>query len=168
MKNLTLLLLALTLPISAHPDHNNQPPTADPHGQPPVKAPDFQKGEDQLAINDWWNAPAPQKHERERYNIINLQVPRDQVIAFGSYTTSNQILKLTAQLYPLYPKETRSAAIRSISSELGSASRRATPAGLPPEAPSQKEAMRSTFMMISTAAITVADDWAAVERFVVT
>lgn len=71
---------------------------ADEYGQPPVKAP-FEKGEDTLATNDWWN--------RKNSAIINLKVPRDETVAFGIYTTHNGILKLSAQLYPLYPKETR-------------------------------------------------------------
>lgn len=54
---------------------------------------------DTLAINDWWNhADNP---------IINLKVHRDSVIGFGIYTVSNKTLKLSAQLYPLYPDESR-------------------------------------------------------------
>jgi hypothetical protein len=68
------------------------------HGEPPVKAP-FLKGEDSLCVNDWWNRPANP--------IVDLKVPRDQVVAFGLYTVANGILKLSAQLYPLYPSETR-------------------------------------------------------------
>lgn len=64
---------------------------------PPVIAP-FAKL-DTLAVNDWWN--------RNDNPIINLKVSRDSVVAFGIYTTSNQVLKLSAQLYPLYPEETR-------------------------------------------------------------
>lgn len=71
---------------------------ADEHGEPLVRSP-FQKGEDTLATNDWWN--------RKPSNIIDLKVPRDKTIAFGIYTTHQGVLKLTAQLYPLYPKETR-------------------------------------------------------------
>ena len=67
-------------------------------GEPPVRAP-FEKKEDSLCVNDWWNRPANP--------IIDLKVPRDQVVSFGIYTVSNQTLKLTAQLYPLYPKESR-------------------------------------------------------------
>ena len=37
----------------------------------------------------------------------SLKVDRDDVIAFGIYTVSNKILKLTAQLFPLYPNESR-------------------------------------------------------------
>jgi hypothetical protein len=66
--------------------------------EPPVKAP-FRKGEDSLCVNDWWN--------REKSPIIDLKVPRDQVICFGIYTVSNKTLKLGAQLYPLYPEESR-------------------------------------------------------------
>ena len=54
---------------------------------------------DTLATNDWWN--------RDDNPIINLKVDRDEVIAFGIYTVSKNILKLTAQLYPLYPYESR-------------------------------------------------------------
>ena len=54
---------------------------------------------DTLAINDWWN--------RDDNPIIDLKVARDSVVAFGIYTVSNNTLKLSAQLYPLYPEETR-------------------------------------------------------------
>ena len=54
---------------------------------------------DTLATNDWWN--------RKTSKIINMKVPRDQTVAFGIYTTSNNKLKLSAQLFPLYPEETR-------------------------------------------------------------
>lgn len=73
------------------------------HGDPPVKAP-FVKGEDALCINDWWNRP-----ENE---IIDLKVPRDQVVCFGIYTVHNRVLKLSAQLYPLYPDETREVRLK--------------------------------------------------------
>ncbi|MFO8027154.1 MAG: hypothetical protein R6U56_05785 [Opitutales bacterium] len=68
------------------------------HAEPPVKAP-FGKGEDSLCTNDWWNRPGNP--------IIDLKVPRDEVVGFGIYTVSEQILKLSAQLYPLYPDESR-------------------------------------------------------------
>jgi len=66
---------------------------------PPVIAP-F-SNVDTLAINDWWN--------RVNNPIIDLKVGRDSVIAFGIYTVSNNTLKLSAQLYPLYPEESREA-----------------------------------------------------------
>jgi len=64
---------------------------------PPVTAPFSDV--DTLAINDWWN--------RSENPIVNLKVHRDSVVAFGIYTVSNQTLKLSAQLYPLYPEESR-------------------------------------------------------------
>jgi hypothetical protein len=64
---------------------------------PPVIAPFSTM--DTLAINDWWN--------RGSNPIIDLKVGRDSVIAFGIYTVSNNTLKLSAQLYPLYPVESR-------------------------------------------------------------
>lgn len=66
-------------------------------GSPPVKAP-F-SNVDTLSINDWWN--------RANNPIIDLKVDRDSVVAFGIYTVSGGILKMSAQLYPLYPEESR-------------------------------------------------------------
>lgn len=57
------------------------------------------KGLDTIATNDWWN--------RNSNPIIDVKVPREDVIAFGIYTVSNETLKLSAQLFPLYPNETR-------------------------------------------------------------
>lgn len=54
---------------------------------------------DRLCTEDWWN--------RKANDIIDLKVDRKHVIAFGLYTQSNGVLKLTAQTYPLYPEETR-------------------------------------------------------------
>lgn len=54
---------------------------------------------DSLATNDWWN--------RSATDIIDMKVNRDSVIAFGIYTVSGNTLKLSAQLYPLYPDEDR-------------------------------------------------------------
>jgi len=59
---------------------------------------------DSLATGNWWtktprgqNAPPP------------MEVPRDQVIAFALYTQDGGVMKLTAQLYPLKPGESREA-----------------------------------------------------------
>lgn len=72
-------------------------------GEPPVIAP-FEKI-DVYCTNDWWN------HAREVKDspklILDVDVPRNEVICFGIYTTQNNVMKMTAQLFPLYPKETR-------------------------------------------------------------
>ena len=57
------------------------------------------EGLDDYAVNDWWN--------RKDCPITDMKVARDEVIAFGLYTVARDTLKLTAQLYPLYPKESR-------------------------------------------------------------
>lgn len=57
------------------------------------------EGLDTIATNDWWN--------RAKNPIIDVNVSRDSVIAFGIYTVSERTLKLSAQLFPLYPSETR-------------------------------------------------------------
>lgn len=72
------------------------------------KSPDLTSGEyvespftdlDTIATNDWWN--------RGWNPIIDVKIGRDSVVAFGAYTLSEGTLKLTAQLFPLYPAETR-------------------------------------------------------------
>jgi hypothetical protein len=72
-------------------------------GKPPIKAP-FD-GIDVYCINDWWNHSKSIKDNPNK--IINVDVPRDQVICFGIYTAQNKVMKMTAQLFPLYPNETR-------------------------------------------------------------
>jgi len=90
MKNLfPIALLALLFACNTNP----QPETM----EPPVIAPFTDV--DSLAINDWWN--------RGDNPIIDLKVPREEVVAFGIYTVSENVLKMTAQLFPLYPNETR-------------------------------------------------------------
>ncbi|WP_299254248.1 hypothetical protein [uncultured Aquimarina sp.] len=56
-------------------------------------------GIDTITTNDWWN--------RKPNEIIDVNVKRKDVIAFGICTTYNNKLKLSAQLFPLYPEETR-------------------------------------------------------------
>jgi len=73
------------------------------HGEPPVKAP-F-KDIDTYCINDWWNHAKAVKNDPAI--IVDVDVPRDKVICFGIYTTQNKVMKMSAQLFPLYPKETR-------------------------------------------------------------
>lgn len=70
---------------------------------PPVKAP-FEKL-DLYCVNDWWNYAEKMADNPQR--IIEVRVPRDEVICFGIYTVQNNILKLSAQLFPLYPDESR-------------------------------------------------------------
>lgn len=72
-------------------------------GEPPIKAP-FE-GIDVYCTNDWWNHARTIKDNPNK--IINVDVPRDQAICFGIYTTQNKVMKMTAQLFPLYPSETR-------------------------------------------------------------
>jgi hypothetical protein len=84
-----LLLLAACTPGNQPKDYSNSKPL--------VTAP-FEKL-DTLATNDWWNRPDNP--------IINLKVPRSEVVAFGLYSVANNTLKLSAQLYPLYPDESR-------------------------------------------------------------
>ncbi len=71
--------------------------------EPPVRA-SFEKL-DTYCVNDWWNHAKKIKDDPNK--IIDVDVPRDEVICFGIYTTQNNVMKMTAQLFPLYPNETR-------------------------------------------------------------
>ncbi|MCA8995896.1 MAG: metallophosphoesterase [Planctomycetaceae bacterium] len=58
---------------------------------------------DSDATGEWWK-PKGKKDPR-------LLVPRDKVIGFAVYTHQNGTLKLTAQLYPLKPDESRAVVL---------------------------------------------------------
>ncbi|MDZ7723930.1 MAG: hypothetical protein U5R06_14260 [candidate division KSB1 bacterium] len=75
--------------------------------QPPVQAP-FTKL-DLYCVNDWWNVAEKMADDPQR--IIDVDVPRDEVICFGIYTVQNNVLKLSAQLFPLYPDENRAVSL---------------------------------------------------------
>lgn len=90
---LCLILLSYLLISSCHQANKLSTDTLTPL----VIAP-FEKL-DTIATNDWWN--------RQPNPIIDVNVPREDVIAFGIYTVSNRVLKLSAQLFPLYPNESR-------------------------------------------------------------
>jgi hypothetical protein len=62
---------------------------------------------DAQATGTWWD-PATTGASRIK-PILDLDVPRDQVVAFALYTHDNGVLKLTAQLFPLRPGEAREA-----------------------------------------------------------
>ncbi|MEN8773078.1 MAG: hypothetical protein ABF382_05975, partial [Akkermansiaceae bacterium] len=59
---------------------------------------------DNRATGEWWKRQGPQN---KRKAMINLNVPRNEVIGFAVYTLEGSTLKMTAQLYPLKPDETQ-------------------------------------------------------------
>ena len=54
-----------------------------------------------MATGEWWDV----KPNKRR--TMNLDVPRDQVVAFAVYTHDHGVLKLSTQLFPLKPDEAR-------------------------------------------------------------
>ena len=66
---------------------------------------------DHLSTGEWWKRArppeVPSKKGKPPKRIIELNVPRDQVVAFALYTQDSGILKLSGQLYPLMPEESR-------------------------------------------------------------
>ena len=66
---------------------------------------------DHLSTGQWWKRArppeVPSKKGKPPKRIIELKVPRDEVVAFALYTQDLGTLKLTGQLYPLMPDETR-------------------------------------------------------------
>jgi 3',5'-cyclic AMP phosphodiesterase CpdA len=89
--------------------------------QPPASAAPFGQDYahlDSQTIGQWWvtarasgepGTEAPGKAVKKVPQIIELDVPRDEVVAFALYTHDAGVLKLTAQLYPLLPNELREA-----------------------------------------------------------
>lgn len=65
-----------------------------------------------LTTGEWWKRagnngkPAPRGRKGAP---PNMNVPRDQVVAFATYTHQHNVLKLSAQLFPLKPGEMRKA-----------------------------------------------------------
>jgi hypothetical protein len=71
-------------------------------GQERIFGPDFPNLESR-ATGEWWKVkPTPRMS-------MDLDVPRDQVVAFAVYTHDHGTLKMTAQLFPLKPGEERVA-----------------------------------------------------------
>lgn len=62
---------------------------------------------DAQATGTWWDAATTTASRIKP--IVDLDVPRDQVVAFALYTHDAGVLKLTVQLYPLRPGEARDA-----------------------------------------------------------
>ncbi|WP_211093341.1 hypothetical protein [Flammeovirga agarivorans] len=75
---------------------------------------------DRAATGEWWKVAkeAREGKIKAKYNFpdsivvtgrhfLDLECPRDEVVAFALYTVHDNILKLSAQLYPLFPEETR-------------------------------------------------------------
>lgn len=73
---------------------------------------------EKASSGEWWKQPTNQLEEPEAKGgkdkkgrapkrLINLNVPREDVIAFTLYTQDRGVLKLSAQLYPLFEDESR-------------------------------------------------------------
>ena len=65
---------------------------------------------DLQTTGEWWRAARGETatlppNAKRIPQIIDLDVPRDRVVAFALYTHDHGVLKLTAQLYPLLPGE---------------------------------------------------------------
>jgi len=99
MRSICLCLLTAALTAAPVPP----PETVQPFGK------DF-PNLDGLAVGAWWEKKASVKGKGGAGNPPpTMQVSRDQVIAFALYTQQSGVLKLTAQLYPLYPEEAKVA-----------------------------------------------------------
>ncbi len=76
------------------------------HAQPskPIFGEKFRNLET-MATGEWW------KVKPNRRRSMNLNVERDQVVAFAVYTHDHGTLKLTAQLFPLMPDEEKNVTL---------------------------------------------------------
>ena len=77
---------------------------------------------EKASTGEWWKAATNQKESdggaqkgkgkgKAPKRLINLNVPREDVIAFALYTTHEGTLKLSAQLYPLFDDESREVSL---------------------------------------------------------
>lgn len=73
---------------------------------------------DSLATGEWWaktSAAGPRNQNARAQARAGqpppMDVPRKDVVAFAIYTHQNGVLKMTAQLYPLKPDESREASL---------------------------------------------------------
>ena len=58
------------------------------------------------AVNGrWWE----KTHTDRKAWLEMVKVPRDEVVGFAIYTIDRGTVKMTAQMYPLYPDESRQA-----------------------------------------------------------
>ncbi len=103
MRSFILLLVSLSFGLPASGQQDPQPfgkkfPNLDGHatGEWWVKAERRRKAADQ---------PGKGKSKRRPRTIIEMDVPRDEVVAFAIYTHANGVLKMSAQLFPLKPDE---------------------------------------------------------------
>ena len=69
-------------------------------GQEPVFGPKF-KNLEKRSTGQWWQVKPSGKR------LMDLHVPRNEVVAFAVYTHDHGVLKLSAQLFPLLPDEPR-------------------------------------------------------------
>lgn len=90
---------------------------------PSLAAPALPFGEEfpmleKASSGEWWkqatNQPDPPEGEKDKKGrapkrLVNLNVPRDEVVAFALYTHDRGVLKMSAQLYPLFEDEPRVA-----------------------------------------------------------
>jgi len=99
MMNLTLAIrqyvpnLLYALLLVGSPAFGDEPTASPPFG------PEFPKL-DSDASGQWWN-------NKQKNGPPRLMVERDQVIGFALCTHDHGVLKLTAQMYPLMPEESR-------------------------------------------------------------
>ncbi len=86
----------------------------------PLITPDYPDDLDTAASRAWWETAqlAREGKLKAKHNFpdakvvtgrhfLDLECPRDEVVAFAIYTVHKKKLKLSAQLYPLFPNETR-------------------------------------------------------------
>jgi hypothetical protein len=62
---------------------------------------------DSQTTGQWWAPTATPPGQKRVAPVLDLNVPRDQVVVFALYTHERRVLKLSAQLYPLLPDEAR-------------------------------------------------------------
>ncbi len=98
--SLPLILVTLSLVFCQSSLGN---PLAQVSEEPPLPFGEKFSQLDSLATGEWWT----KKFKGKNSAPPDMNVPRDQVLAFTLYAHDRGVLKLTAQLFPLMPDEAR-------------------------------------------------------------
>lgn len=68
-------------------------------------------GADEVTSGQWWISPQDEPAREKGFRKWICSRPREDVLAFALYTQHAGVLKLTAQCFPLYPKEPKQAVL---------------------------------------------------------
>lgn len=99
-----LVAVSVAGAVQAETDYYDPMPFGDADG--------YARDSDNLSIGEWWKVVSITKKDKWKPAREWLQsIERDQALAFALYTQDNDVLKLTAQCFPLLPDEPKAVTL---------------------------------------------------------